>query len=63
MAATLQLVETAESLTYTGIGEMLGYSLVIQKRSDAVDIHQVIPTSLSDQTWQALKADLADRLI
>jgi hypothetical protein len=64
MAATLKLVETASSLTYTGLGAMAGYSLVIQKKATQVEVTQITPLALAQgQTWQTMKADLATRLV
>jgi hypothetical protein len=63
MAATLKLVETAARLTYTGLGAMAGYSLVIQKDPLVLDCREVVPVALAQgRTWQSLKADLASRL-
>jgi hypothetical protein len=64
MAATLKLVETATTLTYTGAGPMAGFSFVIQKNAASVTVTQVTPAALANgQTWQTLKAELASRLV
>jgi hypothetical protein len=65
MAATLKLVETPVSLTYTGLGAMAGYSLIIRKDVTGMDVHEVRPAALvtNGQTWQTMKTELAARLI
>jgi hypothetical protein len=64
MAATLKLAETTTRLTYTGLGPMAGYSLVIQKDTAVLDVRQITPVALTQgQTWQTMKADLATRLV
>jgi hypothetical protein len=62
--ATLTLKETATTLTYTGLGAMTGYSLIIQKSATTLDVRSVVPLALTQgQTWQTMQVDLASRLI
>jgi hypothetical protein len=64
MAATLTLVETGNRLTYTGIGLMTGYSLVVYKDANRVRIEQTIPVAISGgETWQTVRDKLASRLV
>lgn len=63
MTATLVKTENASRVTYTGVGTMVGYSLVIQKKAAQVEITQIVPTALGQgQTWQSIVADLVSRL-
>jgi hypothetical protein len=64
MTASLKLVENSSTLTYTGLGTMSGYKLVVFKSTSLVDLRQTTPIEMAaGQTWQTIKAELASRLV
>lgn len=60
----LSLIETETQLSYTGSGELAGFSIVIQKDDTKVDVHQITPIDKAgNQTWQSIRNDLIPHLI
>lgn len=60
--ATLLLTETDTTLTYTGVGEAAGFSLVVTKNDAQLEVHQIAPVSMTSVTWQELRDSLAPQL-
>lgn len=61
--AHLTLTETTTELTYTGINDLEGVSLIILKDADDLDVRSITPLDMAEgQTWQTLKTKLNNLL-
>ena len=60
----LTLNETETELTYTGIigTTSEGLILVVKKDDNYVDVHEIIPISKANRTWQQIRDELQTRI-
>lgn len=53
----LSKTETGQRVTYTGLDDLVGMTLTVEK-AVGIEITQFIPTALLSKTWQQLCAEI-----
>lgn len=56
--AVLAKTQTVDRVTYTGLDDLDGMVLVIEKDSTQLVTHQVLAAALAPRSWQEVTADI-----